>query len=111
MSEDNLDVASEFAELTGTEIEILPESKPSENSSDMTLDNNIVDLTTSDEGEQQEEKPVDIPKDEESPQEIIESSLKSDSRKEDGEQQGEDQESTDDSYNKTLSMLNETYST
>ena len=81
MSEEKIDIASEFAELTGTEIEVSPESKPNENGSDMTIENNIVDLTNNEEGEVKQETPVEMTQEEESPKEIIESSLKSDSRK------------------------------
>ena len=117
MSEEKLDVASEFAELTGTEIEVSPESQPSENSSDMTIGDDIVDLTSKEDGEPKQETPVEETQDEDSPKEIIESSLKSDSRKEENEQETEEQSSSeaqgssDDSYEKTLSMLNETYGT
>ena len=117
MSEEKLDVASEFAELTGTEIEVSPESQPSENSSDMTLGDNVIDLTGQEEGEPKQETSMEMTQDEESPQEIIESSLKSDSRKEESESKAEEQVSSDvqespnDSYDKTLSMLNETYGT
>ena len=117
MSEEKIDIASEFAELTGTEIEVSPESKPSENSSDMTLGDNVIDLTGQEEGEPKQETPVEMTQEEESPKEIIESSLKSDSRKEESESKAEEQssseaqDSSNDSYDKTLSMLNETYGT
>ena len=82
MAEENLDVASAFGELTGTEIEVSPNSAPTENSADSNLENNVVDLTTPEqEVEQEQETPMEMTQEEESPQEIIESSLKSDSRK------------------------------
>tara|TARA_R100001594_G_scaffold8963_2_gene22352 strand:+ start:893 stop:2080 length:1188 start_codon:yes stop_codon:yes gene_type:complete len=111
MSEENLDVASEFGELTGTNIEIANESTPNMNNEDSQLESNIIDLTQSGEGQsEQKETPVESTQNEESPKEIIESSLKSDSRIEKSEQPAE-QPSGDDSYDKTLSMLNETYGT
>lgn len=113
MSEEKLDVAGEFAELTGADIEIVSESTPNENGSDTTLDNNVIDLTGEEEvQEAEQETPMEMTQEEESPQEVIESSLTSDSREEENEQEGESQE--DDSYNSydsTLSMLNETYGT
>tara|TARA_R100001163_G_scaffold65333_1_gene62156 strand:- start:2004 stop:3194 length:1191 start_codon:yes stop_codon:yes gene_type:complete len=116
MSEEKLDVASEFANLTGTEIEVSHESAPNANSEDSQLESNIIDLTENKEETQEQETPVEMTQDEESPQEIIESSLKSDSRKEENEQETEEQsseaqDSSNDSYDKTLSMLNETYGT
>jgi hypothetical protein len=117
MSEEKINIASEFAELTGTEIEVSPESTPNENSEDSQLGSNIIDLTENQEETQEKETPVEMTQDEDSPQEIIESSLKSDSRNEESEQKAEEQvsssteESSDDSYNNTLSMLNETYGT
>tara|TARA_R100000664_G_scaffold32072_1_gene46460 strand:- start:707 stop:1888 length:1182 start_codon:yes stop_codon:yes gene_type:complete len=112
MAEENLDVASAFGELTGTEIEVSPNSAPTENSADANLENNVVDLTTPEqEVEQEQETPMEMTQEEESPQEIIESSLKSDSHEEQGDQEAESQEYEDDSYDKTLSTLNETYGT
>jgi len=112
MAEENLDVASAFGELTGTEIEVSPNSAPTENSADSNLENNVVDLTTPEqEVEQEQETPMEMTQEEESPQEIIESSLKSDSHEEQGDQEAESQEYEDDSYDKTLSTLNETYGT
>ena len=111
MSEEKLDVASEFANLTGTEIEVSHESTPNANSEDSQLESNIIDLTENKEETQEQETPVEMTQDEESPQEIIESSLKSDSHEEQGDQETESQEPEDDSYNKTLSTLNETYGT
>ena len=112
MAEENLDVASAFGELTGTEIEVSPNSAPTENSADANLENNVVDLTTPEqEVEQKQETPMEMTQEEESPQEIIESSLKSDSHEEQGDQEAESQEYEDDSYDKTLSTLNETYGT
>jgi hypothetical protein len=112
MAEENLDVASAFSELTGTEIEVSPNSAPTENSADSNLENNVVDLTTPEqEVEQEQETPMEMTQEEESPQEIIESSLKSDSHEEQGDQEAESQEYEDDSYDKTLSTLNETYGT
>ena len=112
MAEENLDVASAFSELTGTEIEVSPNSAPTENSADANLENNVVDLTTPEqEVEQEQETPMEMTQEEESPQEIIESSLKSDSHEEQGDQEAESQEYEDDSYDKTLSTLNETYGT
>jgi len=113
MSDEKLDIANEFSELTGTEIEKVSESTPSENGSDMTLDSNVIDLTENQESQEEEQQtPMEMSQEEESPEEIIESSLTSDSREEESEQEGESQE--DDSYNSydsTLSMLNETYGT
>lgn len=112
MAEENLDVASAFSELTGTEIEVSPNSAPTENSADSNLENNVVDLTTPEqEVEQEQETPMEMTQEEESPQEIIESSLKSDSHEEQGDQEAESQEYENDSYDKTLSTLNETYGT
>jgi len=112
MAEENLDVASAFGELTGTEIEVSPNSAPTENSEDSNLEKNVIDLTTPEQEEKQEqETPMEMTQEEESPQEIIESSLKSDSHEEQGDQETESQEPEDDSYNKTLSTLNETYGT
>ena len=112
MAEENLDVASAFSELTGTEIEVSPNSAPTENSADSNFENNVVDLTTPEqEVEQKQETPMEMTQEEESPQEIIESSLKSDSHEEQGDQEAESQEYEDDSYDKTLSTLNETYGT
>ena len=112
MAEENLDVASAFGELTGTEIEVSPNSAPTENSADSNLENNVVDLTTPEqEVEQEQETPMEMTQEEESPQEIIESSLKSDSHEEQGDQEAESQEYENDSYDKTLSTLNETYGT
>ena len=76
------------------------------------MENNVVDLTTPEqEVEQEQETPMEMTQEEESPQEIIESSLKSDSHEEQGDQEAESQEYEDDSYDKTLSTLNETYGT
>ena len=112
MAEENLDVARAFSELTGTEIEVSPNSAPTENSADSNLENNVVDLTTPEqEVEQEQETPMEMTQEEESPQEIIESSLKSDSHEEQGDQEAESQEYENDSYDKTLSTLNETYGT
>jgi len=112
MAEENLDIASAFSELTGTDIEVFPESTPTENSEDSNLEKNVIDLTTPEQEEKQEqETPMEMTQEEESPQEIIESSLKSDSHEEQGDQETESQEPEDDSYNKTLSTLNETYGT
>ena len=110
MSEENLDVASEFGELTGTKIEVANESTPNMNSEDSQLESNVIDLTQSEEQPEQKETPMEMNQDDESPQEIIESSLKSDSRIEENEQPAE-APSANDSYDKTLSMLNETYGT
>lgn len=113
MSEENLDVANEFAELTGTEIEIAPEAAPDDNGSDMTLENNVIDLTGSEEAQEvEQEAPMEMPENEDSPQEIIESSLNSDSHEEEYEQESENQEDDSySSYDSTLDMLNETYGT
>ena len=114
MSEEQLDVASEFAELTGTEIEVANQSKPNENSEDTQLESNIIDLTQTEEQPEQKETPMEMTQDEENPQEIIESSLKSDSREEENEQENEEpQEEANEysSYDATLDMLNETYGT
>jgi len=113
MSEEQLDVASEFAELTGTEIEVANQSTPNENSEDTQLENNVIDLTQTEEQPEQE-TPMEMTQNEESPQELIESSLKSDSREEENEQENEEpQEEANEysSYDATLDMLNETYGT
>ena len=61
MAEENLDVASAFSELTGTEIEVSPNSAPTENSADSNLENNVVDLTTPEqEVEQEQETPMEM---------------------------------------------------
>ena len=112
MSEEKLDVANEFAELTGTEIEKIPESQPNENGLDMNLESNVIDLTGEEEvQEEEQETPMETTQEEEGPEEIIESSLKSDSREEENEQEGESQQYEDNSYDSTLDMLNETYGT
>ena len=112
MAEEKLDIASEFAELTGTNVEVSPDSAPNENSADTNLQSDVVDLTTPEEVEtEKKETPMEMTQEEESPQEIIESSLKSDSREEKNESQESDQNNESNSYDSTLELLNETYGT
>ena len=103
MAEEKLDIASEFAELTGTNVEVSPDSAPNENSADTNLQSDVVDLTTPEEVEtEKKETPMEMTQEEESPQEIIESSLKSDSREEKNESQESDQNNESNSYDSTL---------
>ena len=130
MSEEKLDVASEFADLTGTEIEVAHESESNVNNEDAQLESNVIDLTEDASETEQVKSPLELAIENESPKEVIESSLKSDSRTEEREpevtpesqevveeeyQQPEEQEyresSSEDAYYNTLDMLNETYNT
>tara|TARA_Y100001938_G_scaffold137549_1_gene201872 strand:- start:491 stop:1696 length:1206 start_codon:yes stop_codon:yes gene_type:complete len=122
MSEEKLDVASEFADLTGADIEISHESQSNENNEDSQLGNNIIDLTGDVSETEQSKSPLEMAIESESPEEVVESSLKSDSRTDENEpevtpeaqeapEEQEYREPDNDSYDKTLSMLNETYNT
>jgi hypothetical protein len=116
MSEEKLDIASEFGELTGTNVEVAHESAPNANVEDSQLENNVIDLTQTQEQPAEQETPVEMTQEEESPEELIESSLKSDeTREEEYEQKNEEPEEDDadsyDSYNATLDVLNEKYGT
>jgi hypothetical protein len=122
MSEEKLDVASEFADLTGTDIEVSHQSQADVNNADSQLENNVIDLTGDSSEQQQEKSPLELAIESESQKEVIESSLKSDSRTEENEpevtpeeqaipEEEEYREEYDDSYDKTLDMLNETYGT
>lgn len=116
MSEEKLDIASEFGELTGTNVEVAHESAPNANVEDSQLENNVIDLTQTQEQPAEQETPVEMTQEEESPEELIESSLKSDeTREEEYEQKNEEPEEDDadsyDSYDATLDVLNEKYGT
>ena len=129
MSEEKLDVASEFADLTGTEIEVAHESESNVNNEDAQLESNVVDLTGDASETEQAKSPLELAIENESSKEVIESSLKSDSRTEEREPEitpesqevveeenyPEEQEyresSSEDAYYNTLDMLNETYNT
>jgi hypothetical protein len=116
MSEEKLDIASEFGELTGTNVEVAHESAPNANVEDSQLENNVIDLTQTQEQPAEQETPVEMTQEEESPEELIESSLKSDeTREEEYEQKNEEPEENDvdsyDSYDATLDVLNEKYGT
>ena len=116
MSEEKLDIASEFSELTGTNVEVAHESAPNANVEDSQLENNVIDLTQTQEQPAEQETPVEMTQEEESPEELIESSLKSDeTREEEYEQKNEEPEENDadsyDSYDATLDVLNEKYGT
>ena len=47
MADDNFDIAKDFAEATGSDVEMVNESSPDINSGDMTQNSNIIDLTES----------------------------------------------------------------
>jgi hypothetical protein len=125
MSEEQLDVASEFADLTGTEIEVSNQSQPDLNNADSQLESNVIDLTGDSNETQERKSPLEMAIENESQEEIIESSLKSDSQTEEREpevapeeqevehqtEEQEYRESHEDSYYNTLDMLNETYNT
>ena len=129
MSEEKLDVASEFADLTGTEIEVSHQSESNVNNEDAQLESNVIDLTEDASETEQAKSPLELAIENESPKEVIESSLKSDSRTEEREPEvtpesqevveeehyPEEQEyrepSSEDAYYNTLDMLNETYNT
>ena len=116
MSEEKLDIASEFSELTVTNVEVAHESAPNANVEDSQLENNVIDLTQTQEQPAEQETPVEMTQEEESPEELIESSLKSDeTREEEYEQKNEEPEENDadsyDSYDATLDVLNEKYGT
>tara|TARA_R100000458_G_C8272781_1_gene247637 strand:- start:131 stop:1354 length:1224 start_codon:yes stop_codon:yes gene_type:complete len=129
MSEEKLDVASEFADLTGTEIEVAHESESNVNNEDAQLESNVIDLTEDASETEQVKSPLELAIENESSKEVTESSLKSDSRTEEREPEvtpesqevveeeyyPEEQEyresSSEDAYYNTLDMLNETYNT
>ena len=47
MADDNFDIARDFAEATGSDVEMVNESVPDTNSGDMTQNSSIIDLTES----------------------------------------------------------------
>ena len=47
MADDNFDIARDFAEAIGSDVEMVNESVPDTNSGDMTQNSNIIDLTES----------------------------------------------------------------